>query len=169
MKRQRPEDPIRNYQRNSVAARRKAGQSCKCGETQPQALITICAECLRKQDGKSVLDAHHPAGRANHPLTVKVPANAHRAILSDAQYDWPKETWENPRGSPLRAGAASIRGYYETTDYLNEELLFWIAPLLEALDETLRDRLGTDWWVGTPLEQFAPNRSSQKSSTRPPR
>jgi hypothetical protein len=164
-----PEDPIRNYQRNSIAARRKAGQSCKCGETRPQALITICAECLRKQTGKSVFDAHHPAGGANHPSTLKIPSNDHRSDLSDAQYDWPKDTWKNPQGSPLLAGAACIRGYCDTNTYLTNTLLFWVARLLEALDKCLRERLGPDWWVGTPLEQFAPKRPSRESSKRPPR
>lgn len=155
----RPEDPIRNYQRTSIAAGRKAGQSCKCGEARPQALITICAECLRKLTGKSVFDAHHPAGKANHPSTIKVPANEHRAILSDAQYDWPKDTWENRDGSPLLAGAACIRGYYDTNTYLTDALLLWVARLLEALDKCLRERLGPDWWIGTPLEPFARRRT----------
>jgi hypothetical protein len=151
-----PEDPIRNYQRNSAARRRKAGQSCKCGENRPQALITICAECLRKLEGKSVFDAHHPAGRANHPLTIKVPANDHRAVLSDAQYDWPTETWENPRRTPTLAGAASIRGYCDADCHLKGSYLIWDARLFEALDEFLLERLGPNWWVGTKLDKFAP-------------
>lgn len=163
MKKRNPRDPISNFQRKSTAARRLAGQSCACGEARPEALIagsmpTICAACQRKTRGQLLLDGHHPAGRANNPATISIPVNDHRAILSPARFDWPKETWENPRGSPLLAGAASIRGYYDTTDYLNERLLLWIAPFLEALDETLKDRLGPDWWIGTPLERFAPKR-----------
>jgi len=159
----RPEDPIRTYQRKSVAARRLAGQSCKCGESRPEALVagsapTICAACARKQRGQSPFDWHHPAASANNSAKIRIPVNDHRADLTDAQYDWPKETWENPRGSPLLAGAASIRGYCETNDYLTSELLLRIAKLLEALDESLRERLGPNWWVGTNLEQFAPKR-----------
>jgi hypothetical protein len=164
-----PEDPIRNYQRNSVAKRRKAEQSCKCGENRPQALITICAECLRKLEGKSVFDAHHPAGRANHPLTINVPANDHRAVLSDAQYDWPPDTLKNPRRTPTLAGAASIRGYCDADGYFEALCLITPARLLEALDEFLLERLGPNWWVGTKLEEFAPKRASTKCLRHPRR
>jgi len=104
------------------------------------------------------LDRHHPAGKANNPATVAIPVNGHRADLSVAQYDWPKETWENPLGSPLLAGAASIRGFCDTITYLIDELLLWIARMLEALDEYLKKRLGPEWWRGTKLEQFKPKR-----------
>ena len=163
-----PEDPIRAHTRKEIAARRKAGQSCKCGETQPQALTTICVECLRKLSGKSASDDHHPAGRANHPATVKIPANDHAAVLTDAQYDWPKETWENPDGNPLLAAAACIRGYYDTNTYLTDALLLWVARFLEALYPFLRERLEPEWWEGTTLEQFAPKRASRRSSKCPP-
>jgi hypothetical protein len=170
----RPEDPMRTYRRKSVAERRMAGKSCKCGESRPEALVagsapTICARCSRKRRGESILDAHHPAGRSNHPLTIPVPVNDHRAVLSDAQYDWPTETWENRGGSPVLAGAACIRGYYDTNSYLTDQLLLWVARLLEALDESLRERLGPKWWVGTKLEAFAPRRSSAECSQRPHR
>jgi len=170
----RPDDPIRTYRRKSVAKRRMVGKSCKCGESRPEALIatstpTICARCSRKEQGKSVLDAHHPAGRANHPLKIPVPVNDHRAALSDAQYDWPKETWENRGSSPVLAGAACIRGYYDTNSYLADQLLLWVARLLEALEECLRERLGSNWWEGTALEEFAPKRSSAKCSGPPHR
>jgi hypothetical protein len=107
------------------------------------------------------LDEHHPAGRANHPAKVPILVNDHQT-LTDAQYDWPKKTWENREGSPLLAGAACIRGYYETNSYLNDQLLFWVAKLLEALDETLRELLGTDWWAGTKLEAFRPKRTRER-------
>jgi hypothetical protein len=163
MSKKSPNDPIQKYQRKAKAVRRIGDQSCKCGENRPEALIAgtvpiICAACERKRLGQSTLDAHHPAGKANHPATVTVPVNDHRAILSNSQYDWPPETWENPRGSPLLAGAASIRGFSETNTYLTNELLIWIARMLEALDECLKKRLGQNWWVGTKLEQFAPKR-----------
>jgi hypothetical protein len=170
----RPEDAIRAYRRKSVAERRTAGKSCKCGESRPGALVagstpTICARCSRKRRGESVFDAHHPAGRANHPLTIPIDVNGHRADLNDAQYDWPKKTWENRGGSPVLAGAACIRGYYDTNSYLTDQLLLWVAKLLEALDECLRERLGPKWWAGTKLEEFAPKRSSNKCSQPPHR
>lgn len=156
----KPDDPIRRCQRKSIAARRMAGRSCRCGESRPEALIagsrpTICAACRRKRLGHTTLDNHHPAGSANHPAAVPIPVNDHQT-LTDAQYDWPKNTWENRKGSPLLAGAACIRGYYDTNSYLNDQLLLWVARLLEALDETLRERLGPDWWAGTRLEEFSP-------------
>jgi hypothetical protein len=156
----KPEDPIGKYRRKAVAMRWKAGRSCACGESRAEALITsseptICAACRRKQRGHTTLDNHHPAGCSNHPATVPIPVNDHQT-LTDAQYDWPRNTWENRKASPLLAGAACIRGYYDTNSYLNDQLLIWVAKLLEALDETLRERLGPDWWAGTKLEKFSP-------------
>lgn len=156
----KPDDPIRRFQRKSTAARRTAGLSCSCGESRPEALIkgstpTTCFACWRRRLGRTTLDAHHPAGSANHAATVPIPVNDHQT-LTDAQYDWPRKTWENPEGSPLLAGAACIRGYYDTNSYLTDQLLLWVARLLEALDETLRERLGPDWWTGTKLEEFRP-------------
>jgi hypothetical protein len=159
----RSRDPIGQYKRRSVAERRTGGRFCQCGESRPLALVansfpTTCENCLRVSRGLSVLDDHHPAGRANNPMTVPIPVNDHAAILTEAQYDWPKETWENPEGSPLRAGAASIRGYCDTSEYLANGLLVFQAKLFEALDECLKQRLGRQWWIGTPLERFAPKR-----------
>jgi hypothetical protein len=156
----RPEDPIRTYQRKSVAERRMAGKSCTCGESRPEALIygsepTICNACGREQLGLRPFDEHHPAGSANNQVTVLTSANDHRN-LSDAQYDWPEKTLRNPKCSPLLAHAANVRGYYETNTYLGDTLLLPNAPFLEELDEYLEQRLGPGWWVGTPLEKFAP-------------
>jgi hypothetical protein len=163
MKRNRPRDPISYFQRNSKAMRHLVGQLCACGESRPEALVagsnpTICAACARKRRGQTVLDAHHPAGKANNPARIPIPVNDHRANLSPAQYDWPKDTWENRSHSPLLAGAACVRGFCDTNTYLMEELLLWIATLLEMMDKLLKERLGTDWWHGTDLEQFSPRR-----------
>lgn len=127
---------------------------------------TICAACSRILCGQSPYDEHHPAGKANSRLTIPVLVNDHRAVLSPAQYEWPSETWENSQGSPLLAGAASIRGYYDTNTYLTDGLLIRVAELLEALDESLKVRLGQSWWVGTKLEQFAPNRKKEGNHDR---
>lgn len=117
---------------------------------------TICAACSRIFCGQSPYDEHHPAGKANNSIRIQVPVNDHRAILTPEQYDWPRKTWENPDASPMLAGAASIRGYYDTNIYLSDGLLLWVAGFLEALDDTLKGRLGPRWWVGTELESFAP-------------
>ena len=76
--------------------------------------------------------------------------------MTHAQYDWPSKTYENRERSPLLAGAACIRGYYDTNSYLTDRLLFWVVRLLETLNETLLERLGPGWWVGTKLEGFMP-------------
>ena len=84
--------------------------------------------------------------------------NDHRAVLSPAQYEWPQETWDNPFASPILAGAACMRGYCETNDYLVASLLIPKVEMLEALEEFLKKQLGPEWWVGTELERFAPKR-----------
>jgi hypothetical protein len=162
-----PRDCIRAYQRQATASRRvRANQKCAtCGETRPEALIagskpTVCAACQRKKRGRSALDAHHVAGQSNSAVTIAVPVNDHRAILSPAQYDWPKETLENPDASPLLAAAAHIRGFIDTIYYLIDKLLAWIPEFLEALHASLTKRLGLKWWRKTELEKFAPKRKS---------
>jgi hypothetical protein len=104
------------------------------------------------------VDKHHPAGEANDPTKTPIPVNDHRAVLSPKQYEWPEETWENRKGSPLRASAACVRGYCETNDYLVASLLIPRAEMLEVLDGFLEKWLGPNWWVGTEMERFAPKR-----------
>jgi hypothetical protein len=157
-------DPIDAFQRQSKSDRRRGkDKKCKCGETRPLALIPrskpmTCASCDRVNNERSTVDGHHPAGIANHRAKVPIWVNDHRAVLSDAQYDWPDDTWTNPSGSPILASAASIRGYCETNDYLVGELLIRNAKMLERLDAYLTKRLGPDWWRETEIEEFAPKR-----------
>jgi len=157
-------DPIAAHQRQVTAARRVGpDKQCACGEARPEALIThsdptLCAACKRKSEGKTTMDNHHVAGKANSPITIPVPVNDHRAELSVAQCDWPKKTRENPDGSPLLAAAASIRGFMDTIVYLVESGLRWAAEMLEQLNAMLTERIGPKWWLDTPLERFAPER-----------
>jgi len=102
------------------------------------------------------MDKHHVAGNANSKVTIPVPANDHRAELTEAQYDWPKRTLENPDGSPLLAMAASIRGYVDTVGYLNEKLLTQNPELLELLDAILVEKFGPKWWRNPDLKRFIP-------------
>jgi hypothetical protein len=169
MKKKKERDPIAAFQRQSSAARRIGhGKKCKwCGESRPLALVpgsnpTICAACDRKKSGQSPFDEHHPAGQANHPATVSVWVNDHRAALSTAQYDWPEETWKNPTGSPILAGAACIRGYYDTSEYLLDDVVIRNVTLLERLDRFLTKKLGPNWWRGTEIEEFAPKRKPRR-------
>lgn len=92
------------------------------------------------------MDLHHVAGRANHDLTIPIPTNDHRAILTPAMYDWPKQTRENATGSPLLAAAACIRGFCDTVICLIEKLIYWIAEFLEALDQQLAHKFGENYW-----------------------
>lgn len=151
-------DPIKAHRRTEVAARRVgANNRCSCGESRAEALIgssAICAACKRKAKGHALTDDHHVAARVNSPVTISIPVNDHRAILSTAQYEWPKKTLENPEGCPLRAAAGCIRGFVDTLLYLCDRLLTWIVGLLETLSDYLIERLGNQWWAGTPIEQF---------------
>jgi hypothetical protein len=163
-----PRDPIAAFERENRAARRAGrGSQCKCGEKRPLALIpgskpTICAACQRVKFGHSLLDNHHPAGRANNPSSVPIPVNDHRALLSPMQYEWHPETFENPSRSPILAAAASVRGYSETGDYLLASLLIPNAKMLETLHAYLIKRLGPEWWVGTEMEPFAPKNGRKR-------
>ena len=155
-------DPGGAHARKVRAARRVGVNSrCACGETRPEALIpkkkpTICAACDREKRGRTSMDNHHVFGKANSPITVSMSVNDHRAELSSAQYDWPKETLENRHRSPLLAGAGCIRGFVDTVVYLIRKGLLWVAEALERLDALLLEALGPNWWLGTELEQFAP-------------
>jgi hypothetical protein len=160
---QPPSDAIRKFQREAITARR-AGENTRCescGEKRLEALVmgskpTRCAECKRKMKGQTIMDKHHPAGSANNDATLIVLVNDHRAVLSVAQYDWPKLTLENPEGCPLLAAAACIRGFIDTLYYLIGELLRWISDMLETLSAFLKEKLGPKWWLNTPVSQFAP-------------
>jgi len=103
------------------------------------------------QSGKNPLDKHHIAGRKNHPATISLPVNDHRKILSEAQYEWPKDMLQNPENSPAIAAAACIRGAVEMIKYVLDTLLMWIVDLLYELDGYLAQKLGPKWWLKTPV------------------
>jgi len=102
----------------------------------------------------------------NSPIQIKVPVNDHFAELNDAQYDWPKQTLENPDGSPFLAAAGCIRGFIDYIHYLIDKGLTWVAYMLEAADALLARQLGRKWWVGTELEKFAPEQKRRPKSPR---
>ncbi len=157
-------DPFSAYQREDTAARRIGDRQCSsCGEARPQALITdsdptICHECQRKLKGHTTMDKSHTAGKANNHSTIPVPTNDHIAVLSVAQYEWPKETLQNPEGCLLLAAAGCVRGVIDHLHYLIDKFLLWIPEMLEKLSAFLKEKLGPKWWVDTPLQQFAPKR-----------
>ena len=161
MNKKTPRDPGAAYVR---AARRKRrlgpDAKCACGESRPEALISTsnpvtCQKCDREKKGMTTMDNHHPAGKANSPVTVPIPVNDH-CEMSEAQRDWPKRTLENPEGSPLLAAAGCIRGFKDTVLYLLDELVIWIADMLERLDAHLQQKLGPKWWKRTEIADCPP-------------
>jgi hypothetical protein len=158
----KPRDPIAAFQRKATSSRAIGnGRSCPCGEARPEALIrgsepTICAKCDRDKKGKSSTDDHHVSGQNNDPNTLPTPVNDHRATLTVAQQDWPQQTLENRDRCPLLRGAACVRGVIDYLHYLIDKFLAWIPEMLEMLSTMLNDALGGQWWVGTPLQKFAP-------------
>jgi len=166
-------DPESAWVRSAKAARRFGiSARCACGETRPEALVpnsnpVICAACDRARKGKTTMDNHDVAGRSNSPIKTRVPVNDHRAVLSLAQYDWPKATLENKARSPLLARAACVRGFVDTNAYLVDKLLLPHAEFCELLDSMLAEKLGPEWWLNTDLEKFAPN--AKPISRREPR
>ena len=163
-------DPRGAHRRKVIAARRVGvGARCSCGEDRPVALIagsnpTTCVACQRSAKGRIAIDQHHFAGGANNPTTIPIPVNDHRAILSVAQAEWPKSTLANTGGSPLLTGAACLRGFIDTSLYLIEQGLLWLAEMLEKLDQVLIRKLGPRWWVNTEIEQFAPKKKPDAKS-----
>jgi hypothetical protein len=154
-------DPEGAYVRKAIGKRRVGKRRCLCGESRPEALLhdTVwCAECQRKHQGSTTEDEHHYAGAANDPTTLSVPVNDHRADLTTAQLDLPKQTRENPDGSPALAGAARVRGFVDTVVFLIRKGLLWVAEMLEKLDEALVKRLGAKWWLTLGLPPVAPAR-----------
>jgi hypothetical protein len=152
-------DPIAAYARSVTAARLVGNGECACGEARPEALIKkstplVCHACKRRKQGKTTFDNHHVAGEANSPDTVPIPVNDHRAELSVAQYDWPRQTLENPCGSPLLVGAAGIRGYVDTNLYLIRTFILPNADLLEKLDAYLVREFGPEWWNNPKFQQL---------------
>ena len=133
------QNPIRVYAREAIAARRVGRDAkCVCGEARPFALIAgseppICARCDRLKKGKSEFDWHHIGGKANSPIMFPVPVNDHRAWFSVEQYDWPKQTFENPTGDERLKLAAIIRGVIL--------LLHWIIDKLSLLSKTILNHL----------------------------
>src|SRR5713101_5544769 len=159
-----PRDPAAAYRRKAVAARLVGKDAaCACGEKRPKALIRgsnpiTCAECERKRKGEITMDKEHFARKANSPVKVPIPVNDHRAELTEAQQDWPELTRENPDGDPLLAAAACVQGFIDYVVYLIRKGLQWVVKMLEALSAYLKEKLGAKWWIGTPLEQFAPKK-----------
>ena len=163
MNRRPPKDATRTAVRRAIA-RRQLGQATactRCGESRPEALIRDstprrCAHCKRLEDGHRTTDGHHVAGQNNSPITISIPVNDHRAELSLAQMDWSRSVRENPDRDPILALVAGLRGAADTIAYVIKKFIDTAADILERLAAYLRQRLGSQWWRGTPIEPFAP-------------
>ena len=122
----------------------------RCGESEPAALQQrgaeiVCFACVAADDGRSSVEAHHYAGKANDSLCVPLPINPHRAV-SDEQLSWDTRTLRNPAGSGLRAAAAALRGRAAVERQMVERIDSWVPDWLEQLDEQLTGRFGEQWW-----------------------
>lgn len=162
MAKRRSKDPIKEATRQAKAQRRVGeGAACACGEKRAEALVArrkppVCYQCARVARGSNAIEAHHVAGKRNSPVTLAVPANDHRAVLSVEQYGWPKATLENPEHSPLLAAAATLRGVSDTIIYLVTVFIEWIALMLESLDAWLCEQRGPQYWRESPIAQWEP-------------
>jgi hypothetical protein len=155
------QDPLRTWIREQRAQRAVGADAicATCDECRSFALIrrrnpAICFRCDRIGRGLPPYEFNHVFGENNSDATLRRPINDHRAVLSVAQYGWPRKVRENPEGSPVIAAAAMRLGsrdeisYILTRDTSGEFLL--------DLDTFLRERLGPRWWEGTALEKYAP-------------
>src|SRR5258708_28106034 len=75
----------------------------------------ICAECWKRENGKTTTDIHHPYGRSR-PETVKIPANLH-AYLTEGQKRWPKIIKKLPNDPLLQIA------YFQRETY---DLIQWV-------------------------------------------
>ena len=133
------------------AAPTAARSEHRCCPIEPApALLT----CYARQGREDAGEGHHIAARANSPVIIKVPINDHRP-LSEAQYEWPPSTVQNPDGSPLIALAGSLRGMADLLGELFVRFMHALADLAENVDGWLRDRHGL-WWKGTEFDGWQP-------------
>jgi hypothetical protein len=159
----RPSDPIRAAVRRSKVERKLGtSTSCtRCGESRIEALVArsrprLCEECYRERRGVKRKDEHHIAGKANSPVVIEVPANDHRAVLNQAQYEWPPRTLQNPDGSPILAAAAALRGIADILTELVAHFLHTCAAGLELIDRAVIGHFGDLWWQGTSVADWRP-------------
>jgi hypothetical protein len=104
----------------------------------------VCFACLAEEAGRDRVEGHHYAGRANDPLRIPMPINAHRAV-SDEQLTWDERTLRNPTGSGLRAAAAALRGRAAVDRQMSARIDSWVPDYLEQLDVKLTERFGENW------------------------
>jgi hypothetical protein len=163
-------DPIKAWVRDSRAQRR-VGPDALCAscrkERRPFALIRgrtppICFGCDRVAHGCPPAEDHHLFGERNSAAIVTMPINDHRAVLSVAQYEWPRRTLENADRSPLREGSARLRGRGDLVAYMVEDSRA-NAELLDYVDDLLTKIHGPNW---LPKLEALARRSSKRRVRR---
>lgn len=127
-----------------------------CGESEPSALVghvpdVRCYECTAVAGGKTGVEAHHFAGKANDSFTIPLLGNAHR-VVSDEIYTWPDRTRLNPAGSGLRVLAAALRGRLAVESQMVERIDGPLIAYLEHLDERLTELHGEQWWLALEID-----------------
>lgn len=163
-------NPIGAWLRDKRAQRRVGRAAvCACGEARPFALTSgrlppICFRCERLAHGREPYENNHVFGQRNSALTIRYLINDHRAVLSVAQYRWPRETLENPDGDPFLAAAARFRGLYDNFEYMLNDCLKEAARY-EELSAVLRRKYGQEWW----LEVSKVTQSDENQSRNTPR
>ena len=145
-RRRRLEDQLRR-----LGSRNPTCSEPDCTERDPFALTgsvpdVLCYEHQTRSQGRTWVEDHHVAAKANDPDTVaSLPGNDHRA-LSDLQRDWPSDTLRNPNASPLIRAAAAIRGWLDVLWVILTRSVGWIPVALEQLDGLLTGQVGPGWW-----------------------
>jgi hypothetical protein len=97
----------------------------------------LCYEHTRIQDGRKLLEDHHPFGRYNkivERIVVQgVPGNWHRAL--DARRDRRPEILKRPGENPLHRIAAAVATLGEAADGTADSATEWLLILAGRLDE----------------------------------
>jgi hypothetical protein len=157
----RSNDPIKAGVRQAKRDRNVgAGAACvDCCDDRAEMLVRRsrpkrCLKCYAVKKGKKPTESHHIAGEANSPIQVEIPITDHRK-LSDAQYEWPPKTAQNPDGSPLLALSASLRGVADFIGELVTALIVYLAETAEKIDAWLCEKHGL-WWKDGPFDGWQP-------------
>ncbi|MGA8474036.1 MAG: hypothetical protein WB681_03120 [Candidatus Cybelea sp.] len=165
----RERDQVASWLR-TTRAQRRAGVDAVCAscsaERRPYALIhgrvpPCCFACDRIARRRDPFEDDHSFGQHNSDLTIRVPVNDHRAVLSVAQYQWPPETLQNPDGDPFLVSAARFRGLYNNFEYMLGDCLNE-AERLEQLSARMRRKYGPRWWC----EETSSPKPAKKRSRR---
>jgi hypothetical protein len=163
----RERDPVAAWLRGSRAQRRVGPDAaCACGESRPYALITgrtppRCYRCERVAQGREPYEDNHVFGKRNSDLMIRYPINDHRGLLSVAQYRWPPDALENPRGSVLMAGVARLHGAYDNVEHILADNRDFAAQLVHV-DQLLTVVYGPQW---LPALEAAAKRATRKGGT----